>query len=196
MAYGMIAGGILSAFGSMYAGSSQANSLNAQANLNMQNAAEAKAQAGLNAYSAQVNASAAIGHEAASMGAFGGANATTYAALASSTSNAELNRLNIIHQGDINAIQYENEAALERAGASSASTGGFLGGLGNLMNGITNAYTSTYGTGAQQAQLNATNANTNAINGMNFSSVPNRAPITDMLNDTSPNTQTSSQLLS
>lgn len=146
MAYGMIASGILGAYGSYTAGQSQAQSLNAQADLNMKNAQEAEAQAKLNSYTQQVNASAMIGHQAASFGAFGGANATTYAALAASTTSAELERLNILHQGDVNSIQYQNEAALERAGASSATLGGFLGGFGNLFKGFSDAYTSTYGT--------------------------------------------------
>lgn len=153
MATGMMAAGsLISAYGSYQSGQAQSASLTAQASINLQNAQEAEAQGGLNAYAAEINASQAIGHQAAEMGAFGGNNASTYGALASSASDAELNRLNILHQADVNSIQYQNEAALEKAGASSASIGGFLGAFGSIFSGIGQAYTAGYGTGSTNTQ--------------------------------------------
>ena len=132
MAAGMAAGAAVSAVGSLMGAQATANSLNAQANLQIQNAQEAEAQGAFDANKSAIQSGDRIGQEVAGYAAAGvtSASGSATAVLMESASNAELDRLNILHGADIKAINYENQASMERAGASSAMVGGIFGALG------------------------------------------------------------------
>jgi hypothetical protein len=53
--------------------------------------------------------------------------------------NAELDRLNILHGADIRAINYENQAAMDKFGADSAIKGSYWSALGSITGGAVNA---------------------------------------------------------
>ena len=132
MAAGMAVGAAMGMIGSLMQGQAQASALERQADLNIQNAAEAKAQGAFNANRSQMTAGKRIGDIMAGYGASGvtATSGSVQEILRSSTANAEMDRLNILHGADLKAIQYENQASMERAGAGSARSGSIFGALG------------------------------------------------------------------
>lgn len=132
MAAGMAFGSGLQAIGALQQGQATANSLNAQADLQIQNAAEAEAAGRFNAMRSTLNANQKIGTIAANYGASGvtSASGSVQAVLTASASNAEMDRLNILHGADLQSIQYENQASMERRGAQSAITGSIFSAVG------------------------------------------------------------------
>ncbi len=142
MAAGAIAAGGLSAIGSLYAGQATASSLNAQAKLQQQNAAEAEQQGAYDAAKSSMIAGTKIGAIQANIGASGVTSQSMSAIeiLRSSSANAELDRLNILHGADVKAINYQNQASLDQISANSALTGSYLQAAGALVGGGANAY--------------------------------------------------------
>lgn len=132
MAAGLAIGSGLQAIGALQQGQSTANSLDAQANLQIQNAAEAEAAGHFNAMRSTLNSNQKIGTITANYGASGvtSASGSVQSVLTASASNAEMDRLNILHGADLQAIQYENQASMERRGAQSAITGSIFSALG------------------------------------------------------------------
>ena len=126
-----VAGGV-QAVGSLIAGQAESNSLNAQADLQIKNAAEAEAQGKFNAMKSGLSWDAKIGSMKADIGASGVSTTSGSAAaiLGAAASNAEMDRLNILHGADLKAIQFENEASMERLGAKSAVLGGMFKAFG------------------------------------------------------------------
>jgi hypothetical protein len=129
-----LASGLISAIGSIYQGQTTASALDAQANLADQNAAEAEAQGRYNAMKEQMLAGIKIGSISANYGASGvrSNSGSAEAVIAASTSNSELDRLNILHGADVRSIMYQNQASMDRVGATSALTGSTFAAVGSL----------------------------------------------------------------
>lgn len=150
------AGGI-SALGSLFGGQSTANSLNAQADLQMQNAQEAESQGKYDAMKSSLVAGQKIGAITAGYGASGVSSNSGSAleVLRASASNAELDRLNILHGADVKAVNYENQASLDRLSASSALNGSIFSAIGNLGLGIANGVSKGLGSAGDELSLGA-----------------------------------------
>lgn len=135
MAAGQIAGKGVMAYGQLLAGQATSDSLNAQADLQIQNAQEALAQGKFNAQRSQIQSGQKIGAEVAGYGASGvrSSSGSVMNVLAAATSNAEMDRLNILHGADIKAISYENAASMERTQAHNAKIGSYFGAVGSLV---------------------------------------------------------------
>lgn len=128
-------GGGFSGIGSIIQGNMQGDALDFQAGVNATNAQEAREQGAYNASRSQLLANKRIGAMRAGYGAAGiSANsASASAVLMSSAANAELDRLNILHQADIKAVNFDNQAMLDRQGAENSRKGGYLGGVAGLV---------------------------------------------------------------
>jgi hypothetical protein len=137
-----ITGGI-SAYGAIQSGQMTSQSLNAQADYALQNAAEAEAQGAFDANRQSLVSASKIGTQQAALGASGVSSGYGSGAniLAASASNAEMDRLNILHGADIKAINYQNQAALDRYGGASAVQGSYWKAAGDLTGGLINSQT-------------------------------------------------------
>lgn len=137
MSSGAAAGEGISGIGDLIGGQSSSNALQMQADLQMKNAAEAEAQGAVDANKSSLISGHQIGSEVASFGASGvtSNSGSVQAVLSASASNAEMDRLNILHGADIRSIQYQNQASMERMGAASAKQGSMFsaGGMFAMM---------------------------------------------------------------
>ena len=142
MAAGMAASGGVQAAGALIQGQSSANSLDAQADLNIENANEAEQQGAFDATKSTIQAGHKIGSEVANYGASGvtSTSGSVMAVLGASAANAELDRLNILHGADIKSIQYQNQASMERLGATSAIVGSYFSAAGAAGGAAAKAY--------------------------------------------------------
>ncbi|MEO8837536.1 MAG: hypothetical protein ABI351_02360 [Herbaspirillum sp.] len=151
MAAGMIAGGAIGGIGALMSGQSQYDSLNAQADLQQKNAQEALAQGQFNANKSALQSGQRIGDTTAAFGAGGvrSNSGSVMAVLGASAANAELDRLNILHGADMRAINYQNEASMERVGAQNAKVGSYFSAFGSVAGAGARAYSGGIGnTGA------------------------------------------------
>lgn len=132
-------GGIVSSAGALLKGQTTANSLNAQAQIQEQQAAESKQAAQYNVFRSQLNASMAQGRASAAYGAAGvsSSSESAQAVLMAGAQNAELDRQNILHEADYRAINYENQASLDRIGADSSLEGSYFSAMGSALGGST-----------------------------------------------------------
>lgn len=130
-----VVGGMVSAYGAMKQGVDQYSSLNQQADLAIQNAAEAEAKGKYDASRQQVIAGQKQGTAIAAFGASGVRtdSGSVTAVLGASAQNAELDRLNILHGADVRATNYTNQANLDRFGAESALKGSYFQAAGNVL---------------------------------------------------------------
>lgn len=130
----MGAGAGLGVVGSLISGQQTAGLLDAQAQLQRTNATNALYAAKVNADRQSILATKKIGSMTADYGASGvdATSGSVLAAIGASAGNAELDRQNIIHGGDLQAIQAENQASLDERGASNAITASYWNGLGGL----------------------------------------------------------------
>lgn len=149
MATGLaIAGGGLGALGALSSGGSQANSLDAQSQVAQQNASLAIASGEANARRQQMLGNQKIGSEKAGYGA-SGIDSTQGSALdviQSSAMNSELDRLNILHGSQVQAINYENQSKIDSTQASGARTASYLGAAASLAGGAAGAMKGGSGT--------------------------------------------------
>lgn len=145
MAAGMLIAGGIAAAGNIMQGQATSNALNAQAALQIQNASEAEAQGQYDANKSSLESATKIGAITAGYGASGVTTTSGSAlnVLGASAANAELDRLNILHGADVKAINYENQASMEKVGAQSAQIGSFFGAAGSIGAGATKAYATT-----------------------------------------------------
>lgn len=130
-----LASGLISTYGALYAGQSQANALNAEADYALQNAQEAESQGHFDAIKEEIMANNKMGAITANYGASGvtSNSGSAQAVLVASTANSELDRLNILHGADVKAVQYENQAAMDKIGAQSALTGSKFQAAGTMI---------------------------------------------------------------
>lgn len=151
MAYAAAAMSAVSAYGNMQQGWATSDALNAQANLQLQNAQESLQQGKFDATRSQLISTKQIGEITANYGASGVSNqsGSVLDVLGASAANAELDRLNILHGADIRAINYENQATLDKMGATSALQGSYYNAAANVASGAARSY--GYGVSANNA---------------------------------------------
>ncbi len=130
-------GAVVGSVGSLIQGQAQGAALDRAAQIQRQNA-QLDIQTGeANAEISAINSNKKIGSITAGYGASGVAtdSGSALAVLAASTSNAELDRQNIIHGAKVRAINYENQAAMDAVGAKSAVQGSYLNAFASLLGG-------------------------------------------------------------
>lgn len=133
-----LAGGAISAYGDVQQGQMTSDSLNRQADNLMQQAAEAEQKGQYDAMRQQIGADHKIGQSIAAYGASGvtSNSGSVLDVIHASHMNSELDRLNILHGADIRAINYQNQASMNRYGAESAKLGSYWKALGALTMGM------------------------------------------------------------
>lgn len=134
MAAALAIGAGVSAIGAIQQGQATSDSLNTQADMQIANASQAEAEGNFNAMKSMLYSNQKIGAITANYGASGvtSASGSVQDVLTSSAANAELDRLNILHGADLKAIQYENQASMERKGAQSAESGAMFSAVGSI----------------------------------------------------------------
>lgn len=133
-----LVGGAVSAYGDIQQGQMTSDSLNEQARNLTAQAAEAESKGNYDAMRQQLIAEHKIGTSIAAYGA-SGVSANSGSALnviQASHMNSELDRLNILHGADIRAINYQNQASMDRYGADSAKLGSYWRALGAMTLGM------------------------------------------------------------
>lgn len=140
----------LSAYGAIQQGKMTSESLNQQADSLEAQAQESHAKGEYDAMRNQMLAAHRIGTSVAAYGASGvsAGSGSVLDVIQASHQNAELDRLNILHGADIRAINYMNQASMNRYGAESAMQGAHWKVLGALTGGAVK-----YGAENQHASL-------------------------------------------
>lgn len=135
-------GTVLGMFGSIEEGEATSQSLDSQAKMQRQNAQLAEQKAQADSLRLSVFADRTTGSIKSSYAANGIASnsGTVRAVLQASGQNAELDRLNIIHGGQIRALNYNNQASLDEFGANQALTGSYFDALAKAFSGGSKAY--------------------------------------------------------
>lgn len=146
-----LAGAGISAYGDIQQGSMTADSLNQQATSLMQQAQEAEAKGQYDANRQQIVAGHRIGTSIAAYGASGvtSNSGSVLDVIHASHTNAEMDRLNILHGADIRAINYQNQASMNRYGAESAKLGSYWKALGALTLGMVKVDPAGFGGGSK-----------------------------------------------
>lgn len=127
--------GPMTAQGQIAAGKMTAETLRNQATNLDQQSQEAEQKGQYDAMREQIVSGQRIGTSVAAFGA-NGVEANSGSALdvvGASHMNAELDRMNILHGADIRAINYQNQASMDRFGAESAIRGAYWAALGSVM---------------------------------------------------------------
>lgn len=132
-----IVGAGMSAYGALQQGKMTSDSLNQQADSLEAQAQEARVKGEYDAMRNQMLAARKIGVAEAAYGASGvsSSSGSVLDVIQASHQNAELDRLNILHGADIRAINYMNQASMNRYGAQSAMLGAHWKVLGALTGG-------------------------------------------------------------
>lgn len=103
-----------------------------------QNAGVARNQAAADAEAQQRHARQVIGAQRAAYGASGiTLVGSPIDVLSESASNAELDKLNILHRGEIAAVGYGNTATLERMKGAAGERQGYIGAASGILTGAT-----------------------------------------------------------
>jgi len=155
--YAAMAGGMgLGAFGALVQGQQTSDVLQYQATIQSRNAAEARASAQYNADRQSVIASRVIGAESTGFGASGveASSGSVLSVIGASTANAELDRLNILHGGEMRAVNYENQASLDQLGARHAIQASYFDAISSLVGGGSEMLSYNYGGGSGAPSVN------------------------------------------
>jgi len=133
-----LVGAAISSYGAVQQGEMTSDSLNLQADSLVQQAAEAERKGQYDSMRQQMISDHKIGASVAAYGAsgVGGSSGSVLDVLQASHQNAELDRLNILHGADIRAINYQNQASMNRYGAKSAIMGSYWKALGYMSLGL------------------------------------------------------------
>lgn len=132
---------VTTAAGSVMAGNQQAAALNAQAQFN-ENAAQTKLLEGAaNESAIRINNRRLLGRQIASVGASGlELSGSPLDFTLDSLVDAEMDALTARYQGEAAAQSLNTQASMDRAGAKSARTNGYLGGAAALISGGMDVY--------------------------------------------------------
>jgi hypothetical protein len=149
VSYGSIisegAGTAIGPTGAIIGGKQQSDLLNYQADIQTRNAYEARSSAEFNAHRQMITADKVMGNASANYGSAGvdASSGSVLSVLGASAANAELDRQNILHGGEIRAVNYENQANIDRLGANNALNASYFnaiasafGGAGRLAEGL------------------------------------------------------------
>lgn len=136
---------LLSAFGSLSQSEAQAKQLQAEADAAKKNAQLTRAAGRLNAAFHQRNSEQAFGAMHANLGASGvSADSGSFLnVLSQSHTNAELDRLNILFQSELEASALENRAEAALKGMSNTRSAGYVSAAGALLGGAAKVYDAT-----------------------------------------------------
>ena len=129
-------GAVLSAGGALYAGQMQAGALNAQANLQRDNAALDLEAGNANAARIQIMGGQKLGSIASEASAAGVTQSgSVLSVMAASAFNNEMDRQNELHGADVKAVNADNQASMDELGAKSALQGSYFTALGDILKG-------------------------------------------------------------
>lgn len=129
-------------YGSLMEGRQTADLLDNQAQVQESNARQARLSADSNSVRMMTMANKVIGKASASYAAAGvdASSGSVLAVLGASSANAELDRQNILHGGEVKAINFDNQASLDRLGSKHAiqtsyfnALSAFAGGSGKMI---------------------------------------------------------------
>lgn len=138
--YGMAAqgsGDLISGIGGLYAGAMESAALNAQANIQNQNAQLDLEAGNSNAARSQIISGQKIGSIQSAAGGSGVTQSgSVLSIMAASSMNAEMDRQNILHGEQVKAIQSENQASMDQAGAQSALNGSYFKAIGGAFESV------------------------------------------------------------
>lgn len=125
------------AYGSIIKGQQTSDLLDNQAATQRRNATQAIMAAKFNADRQSMIATKHIGAMTAGYSASGVdmTSGSVLATIGASSANAELDRLNIIHGGDIRAVNFENQASLDELGARHAIQASYFNALSSMVAG-------------------------------------------------------------
>ncbi len=137
-----VMGSLTGGAGALMQGQAQANALDRAASIERNNAALDIQTGQTNAAISSMRSNKAIGGIAASYGANGiaGDSGSVLNELAASTSNAELDRQNIMHGAQVRAVNYQNQATMDDIGAQSALKGSYFNAISSVMMGGSKAW--------------------------------------------------------
>lgn len=137
-----ISGGTIGALGDLYSGQSTSSALNSQAQQNLENAQLAREQGEYNSMRAGMMAAQHVGGIKAAYGANGveSTSGSVLSVLNGSAMNAEMDVQNIKKGAEVRAINFENEASMEKLGASNAVTSSYLNALSSITMGSAKAF--------------------------------------------------------
>jgi hypothetical protein len=124
-----------SIIGTLRQGQEQSQTAEYNAKVAQQNSILAQEQASENARRSLIQTNKMIGSQKAGFAASGVSGAGVLDVLQDTASKGELDALTIKNEGDIRANYYNNESALQRARASNALTGSYIGAVGAGING-------------------------------------------------------------
>lgn len=125
------------AYGSLMQGQQTADLLDNQANIQRTNATQTRLAAAANSNRQMTMATKVEGRASASYAAAGvdSSSGSVLAVLGASAANAELDRQNILHGGEVRAINYENQASLDELGAKHAIQASYFNALSSIAGG-------------------------------------------------------------
>ncbi len=125
------------AYGSLMQGQQTADLLDNQAKIQRSNADQDRLAAKANADRVMTLASKVEGKATAAYAASGvsSSSGSVLAVLGASASNAELDRQNIIHGGEVRAINAENQASLDELGSKHAIQASYFNALSSIFGG-------------------------------------------------------------
>lgn len=128
------------AYGALMQGKQTSDLLDNQAATQRRNATEALVAAKFNADRSSMIAGKKMGEITSEYAASGVDmnSGSVMAVLAGSAANAELDRQNIIHGGELRAVNYQNQASLDELGAKHALQAGYFNALSNIVAGTGN----------------------------------------------------------
>jgi len=137
----MLGASAISAKGALEAGQMTSDSLNAQADSLEAQAQEAEAKGRFDSNRQQLMAGQKIGESTAAYGASGvtSTSGSVMDVIQALHMNAELDRLNILHNADVRAVNYHNQASMDRFGGQSALFGSYWQALSNISGGAIKA---------------------------------------------------------
>lgn len=148
VAYYAIAAVVVSAAGAIASGEAQANASKYQQNVATMNANASQEQAQAAALLQKKKTQQMLGATRAAYGASGlTMEGSPLDVLASSASDAELDRQNILYQGHVRAAGYTSDAQLSGMEASSAKTNSYFSASGKLLSAGAGAYGKSSGAG-------------------------------------------------
>lgn len=167
MAAAAAIGPLMQGYGNYVSGQAQADALEYQATIAGQNATLARQAGASDAARAALFANQKIGAEVAGYAASGVEtnSGSAMAVIQSSHANAELDRLNILHGADIKAINFENQASIDRIGAAKTRYASGFGVAGGLIGAGANAYGQSSAAGPRGSQQSQDEAEFASVGG-------------------------------
>ncbi len=158
---GQVSGSLFGAYGSIVQGQQTSSLLDNHAREQRQNATLAVQAAQYNANRQQILSGKRIGAETAAFGASGVTmdSGSVLSVLGDSAASAELDRLNIIHGGDVRAINYQNQASLDEYAAKNALQASYWNAASSIAMGGSKAFGSGSGKTSTTADPNAVDPN-------------------------------------